>query len=152
MTEFKVCSTIIAIDLINKVINLQIDTYQLDGYNAAIVERINRSVTYGNYNNFADLIVGLSKENGGIHVSFSSRVCAVLSDLFAGRAVSEDYTGLKPSLTITSYTLDSQSFEFTTDCGIYRVKENKSIEQAYRELVLLLNDAGIDTSWIVFAH
>lgn len=152
MTEFKVCSTIHAIDLVNKVVNLQIDTYQLDGFNVALAARINRSEPYSNYENLTDLIIGLSRENGGIHVVFSDRVRAVLNDLFAGASVPETYTEIKPSLTITSYTLDSQSFEFTTDRGIYRVKESKSIERAYQELVLLLNDAGIDTSWILFAH
>lgn len=147
MTEFTICSSIEYVRPLPKLIGARFDTYVFEDNNVCLSDQIYRQVSYANCKSVSELIVAMDEPVKNTHVTFSDHVLEVLRGLFAKEYPEREP---KPSLTITSYLVDSQSFEFTTDRGVFRVKEKLHKENAYRELILLLNDAGIDTSWIVF--
>lgn len=150
MFGFYVCSKIVAIENDGIDLSLRFDYYR--SIERDVLRTETRFLTFSR-KGFAALDEFLKEIANHLSVSsvrYTDEVLTILRTLFTNGKIDPLYTPPKPTITITSYLLDSESFEFTTSEGVIRVKEKESIVDAYRELVVKLTESGKDVTWIKF--
>lgn len=150
MFGFYVCNKIVAIENDNMELSMRFDYYR--SIERDVLRTETRFLTFSRKGLSAldEFLKEIARHLSVSSVRYSDDVLTILRTLFTSGKVDPLYVPPKPTVTITSYLLDSESFEFTTSEGVIRVKEKESIVDAYRELVVKLTESGKDVTWIKF--
>ena len=150
MFGFYVCNKIVAIENDNMELSMRFDYYR--SIERDVLRTETRFLTFSRKGLSAldEFLKEIARHLSVSSVRYSDDVLTILRTLFTSGKVDPLYVPPKPTVTITSYLLDSESLEFTTSEGVIRVKEKESIVDAYRELVVKLTESGKDVTWIKF--
>lgn len=150
MKEFMLCDRILAFDLVKHVLTLHIATYSFVDHQVVCSAKHVKSVKYDPTKTVMELVQSISVLVNDATIKFSDDVMKGFAELFKATPDLSNYTPKEPDVVITSYTLDSQSFEFTTNHGIFRVTETEDLTNAYCQLIGVLRNNDIHCDWITF--